>query len=845
MSGTSGVQPVQATIELFDAFTAPMMQIINAANLGASAITAMQNVVNANIDPSSVQQMEQSIQDAQAAAERFRESLRGMEMPENTAPAVPEPVQVPFQWQRADNIEVFNTSGTERWRQEIASAQEMMNRLASTQERIAHQAVYGYIMPPDAANDMTALNQRITAIGQRIQQISARPLNTVSERDIAETEQLRMQLNRCLQLQNQMNTAADALDLEAANRAYLQLEQTVGNTERFIRDNISEQRNFNNAVRSGQNEADKLTGFIKKAAGAFLSIKGIQKIVEVSDEMTSVTARLDNMNQAFNKVNNTAVETDSIVNLVYQAAEDARGSFSDMAAVVAKFGNNARDAFSSQQEVVDFATLIQKQMTIAGASTEEASNAMLQLSQALGSGVLRGDELNSIFEQAPNIIQSIADYLDKPIGKIREMASNGEITAAVVKAAIFESADDINAKFDKMPKTWGQVWQSMKNQSIMAMQPVLDKISEMASMEEVQEGISAIMDIIATTAGFAVEVLGIVAEAGAFVVDNWDVLAPIFLAAATALGVYSVALAVHKAAVNAATLAQQGFNIALNAKYALGAAAAVLAFVAAIGLYTKGVNDAYGLSLSFAGMLGGSVMTVLATLGNLFIGVANKIIMAFDFIWNTVAAFVNYFANVWENPIGAVWNLWKDLFTNATDVLLNITEMIDTLFKTDFSDKLTAFRDDMISRVESTYGEEMKKANVTVMDKRHDRLDYIDLDEAFEAGYYLGDSLVGGENSFSANQKSGELSEIYSAIDSIAGNTESINDTLSVSEEDLKYLRDIAEQETVNRFTTAEITIEQTNHNTISGDMDIDGIVEKLTTAVGEAASIISEGAYA
>ncbi len=159
----SGVQPVQATIELFDAFTAPMMQIINAANLGADAISAMQNVVNANIDPSSVQQMEQSIQDAQAAAERFRESLRGMEMPENTAPPVPEPV--PFQWRSADNVEVFNTSGTERWRQEIASAQEMMNRLASTQERIAHQAVYGYIMPPDAANDMTALNQRIRLSG--------------------------------------------------------------------------------------------------------------------------------------------------------------------------------------------------------------------------------------------------------------------------------------------------------------------------------------------------------------------------------------------------------------------------------------------------------------------------------------------------------------------------------------------------------------------------------------------------------------------------------------------------------------------------------------------------------
>ncbi len=832
-----GVQPVQATIELFDAFTAPMMQIINAANLGAGAISAIQDVVNANIDPSSMQQMEQSIQDAQAAAERFRESLRGMEAPE-----------VSFQWQSADNVEVFNTSGTERWRQEIADVTARMQRLSDTQNQITQNAADSNVFSPAAISDMTAVNQRISAIQARITQINSNRANALNPNAAAEAESLRRQLASMLQTQQQLNSAVDNMDVEAANQAYLQLSNSVNNTERYIRDNVDEQGRFNQAINQGASDADKLTGLLKKAAGAFLSIKGIQKIVDISDEMTSVTARLDNMNQAFNKVNNTAVETDSIVNSVYQAAEDARGSFSDMAAVVAKFGNNARDAFSSQQEVVDFATLIQKQMTIAGASTEEASNAMLQLSQALGSGVLRGDELNSIFEQAPNIIQSITDYLDVPIGKIREMASNGELSASVVKAAIFESADDINAKFNKMPKTWGQVWQSMKNQSIMAMQPVLDKISEMASMEEVQEGISAIMDILAAAAGFAVKILGVVAAVAAFVVDNWSVIEPIIMGIAAAILIYNGYLLITNGILALVQAAQRLFNSGLLACPELWVALAIGALVAALALYTNHVNDAYGLSLSFAGMLGGSLMTILAGLGNIVIAVANVFIRAFDRVWNFTAAFFNFIANAGTEPVGAIWNLWKSLFTNIMDDVILVTEMIDGIFKSNLTEKVKGFRDDMINKVEDLYGEEMNKANKVVMEEKDHTLDYIDLDEAFEAGYYFGDKLFGGDGntvSQNNNNKNDELSEIYSAVENISGNTASINDSLEVSQEDLKYLRDIAEQETVNRFTTAEITIEQTNQNTVSGGMDLDGIVDGLTEAVEEAASIISEGAYA
>lgn len=204
--------------------------------------------------------------------------------------------------------------------------------------------------------------------------------------------------------------------------------------------------------------------------------------------------------------NDGVQSTAELVNMVYAAAQDARGSFSQMADVVARFGNNAKDAFSSSEEVVAFADLIQKQMTIAGASTQEAANAELQLSQALGSGVLRGDELNSIFEQAPNLIQNIADYLDVPIGQIREMAADGELSADIVKTAIFSAADDINSKFESMPMTWSQIWQLMQNTALIAFQPVLQNLNDLANSDVLQASIQNAIGAISALANILLDV---------------------------------------------------------------------------------------------------------------------------------------------------------------------------------------------------------------------------------------------------------------------------------------------------------------------------------------------------
>ena len=297
------------------------------------------------------------------------------------------------------------------------------------------------------------------------------------------------------------NTALTGATVQTAAEQIYNYKTRIEELEQKIEQAGEQMKKLKDNTKQSSGEAQNLSrimGGIKTLIASYAGFNALQGIAKTSDDLTQTTTRLGMMNEGFRETGGALESTDDLVNLVYASAQDARGSFGDMAAVVAKFGNNAKDAFSSSAEVVDFANLVQKQMTIAGASTTEASNAMLQLSQALGSGVLRGDELNSIFEQAPNLIQTIADYMDVPIGSIRQMASDGKLSADTVKAAIFSASEEINAKFDQMPMTWGQVTQRMKNSALQNFKPVLNKVNELAGNERFTSAANSVLGSLAT-----------------------------------------------------------------------------------------------------------------------------------------------------------------------------------------------------------------------------------------------------------------------------------------------------------------------------------------------------------
>jgi tape measure domain-containing protein len=634
-------------------------------------------------------------------------------------------------------------------------------------------------------------------------------------------------------------------------------------------------------VQQGTQEADNLLNTITKAAAAYLSIQTIGNVLNISDELTLTTARLDMMNDG-------QQSTQELTNMVYAAAQDARGSFSDMANVVARFGNNAKDAFSSSEEVVAFTDLIQKQMTIAGASTQEAANAELQLSQALGSGVLRGDELNSIFEQAPNLIQNIADYLDVSIGKIRDMASDGELTADVVKAAIFAASDDINAKFESMPMTWAQVWQSMQNTALIAFQPVLNRLNELANSDQFQAFVDNAINDLAVLAEIALDVFDTMAQGANWVAENWSVIQPIVLGIVTALtayaaisaivavinGVMAASEAVHAAsaamatgATFAQTAAQYGLNAALAACPITWIIIAIIALIAVIFSVCQATANATGIATSAFGVICGGVTAMAAFVVNILIGLVNTVITIGVELYNMFANFASALSIIFNDPVAAIEATMLSMFNFIVGIVKAAAGMLDALFGSNLSDAVAGFQDKVQTKINATV-EGAGGTTIQTLNAADYTLDRVNYGNAFATGAAWGDGIADTISNFSLTDVLGlsgtnipnvsdYTSEFDNAINNAisssglgdaagttADNTSALKDSLDCTEEDLKYLRDIAEQEAVNRFTIAEVKVEQTNHNNISSGMDLDGVVSGLTDAVNEAVDSITEGVH-
>lgn len=878
---------IQTAIELNDQFTSVLYGIMDAVNLATAQMYDMQQAMSMDIDTSSLEGAREAIDEATASLIALNGAAQQPASAPNPLVGSSAPVEIPVQWE-TNNLDVFTGTGIDRFEQEVQSTNSMLEQLNNTQNDITRQAYSTTIFPPESFQDLNSMAVRIDSIRERIQQIESNPVNMGTDTANSQLEQLRSQLDRAIQEQNNLNTAMQNMDVSGANAAYLQLSQTVGNTERYIRDNTDEQGRFNQEIQEGVSGAEGLMGTIKRVVGAYVGIQSVGKILNMSDELTQTTSRLDLMNNSFNEINGTANETSELVNMVYAAAQDARGSLDSMASVVARFGNNARDAFGNSEEVVAFADLVQKQMTIAGASTQEAANAELQLSQALGSGVLRGDELNSIFEQAPNLIQNIADYLDVPIGKIRDMAADGEITGDIVKAAIFSAADDINAKFDEMPMTWGQIWQSMQNTAVMAFQPVLQRLNGMANSNAFQGFVDEAIEAMATTANIVLNIFDLMSQAGSFVADNWSVISPIVYGVIAALAVYGAYLAitkglelasaaagvVHAVAMSAkigitaaltgstmaATAAQMGYNGALYACPIVWIIVLVVALIAIFYAAVAAVNHFAGTTTSATGLICGAFAIALAFIGNLFIGTVNTIIGIGVTLWNLIANFVNAFALIFNNPIAGIEALFLSLFNFIVEVIESAARMLDAVFGSSLADAVAGFQNKVQAKVDAVItengGSEILKT-VEMSDYQFNRFDYGD---AWNSGYNFGEKIDDKISNFSLADIFGKVdipnpddytSSFSDAIansgaggnlDSIADDTSAIKDSVDITDEDLKYLRDIAEQEAINRFTTAEIKLDMTNNNNVSSDADLDGIVDGMTTKVLEALEAVREG---
>lgn len=496
---------------------------------------------------------------------------------------------------------------------------------------------------------------------------------------------------------------------------------------------------------------------VRNLAGAFLGMQSVRWLVGTSDQLAQINARLQMMTGSAE----AAAEANE---QIYQAALRSRGAYADMADLVSQLGITAGGAFGDTGELVAFAEQIQKQMAISGASGASAAAAMTQLTQGLASGVLRGEELNSVLEQTPMIAKTIADYMGVTTGQMRELASEGAVTADVVKNAILGAAEETDAAFKQMPMTWAQVWTQMQNIAIRALNPVLGGINFLANHIEIIGPI----------------VLGLGAAFGVFLLAaNWT---KICTAATTGLTAAQTALS----AVMATTWGPPLIAIILII-------AAVYALVAAVNYFT-------GSSVSATGIIAGAFLTLFAL-------IANGAILGI----NTFAAFGNFVGNVFHDPVAAVKILFLDMATTILGYISNVAHGIEDLINAipGVEISITSGIDGLYNRVQGAAAQAKSAASWVEYFKPQE---YIDLAVAFQTGYSAGENF----NPFGGASATGDLSqytagsspydEIAGTLGDISGSVKNIDKSVSMSDEDIKALVDVAERRYVNNINLTSQT---------------------------------------
>lgn len=627
-------------------------------------------------------------------------------------------------------------------------------------------------------------------------------------------------LNSFEAMQRASGNSVDTSAIREAREELARAGAAFDEIEENIREAGNQQDRFNRRIRDGTTAADGLWGKLKGIAATVGGLAATKKILGLSDTLASTKARL-------NLIVDDGGSVTELEQKIMASAQRSRASYLTTAKAISQMGLMAGDAFANNDELIAFTETLNKAFVNVGAGTQQIEAATLQLTQAMASGVLRGEELNSVFENAQPVIQAIADYLGEPIGKIRTLAAEGKITADIVKNSLLMAADDINAKFESMPMTWGQVFTKASNIALQVIQPLLNGINWLA------DNISIIGPAVLALAG-AFAVFQIAA--------HWTEIA----AAATAIyhGVVnflSIGFGILTGNTAAASAAVFTFNSALLANPIVWVVMLIMILIGALYAAVAAVNKFKGTSVSATGIIAGAFAVLGAFLINSFIVPAQ----------NGFARFANFIGNVFNNPIAAVEVAFYDMFLTVLGYISKLAHAIE-----DVINKIPGVTVDITSGLDNFYAG-IEKAQQKVKDESGwveyvKKMDFIDYSDAASAGYKFGQGIDdkvsgffgGGLDSIDAFNMGNAWDGIYGNTADTAANTAATAEALDVAEEDLAYLRDIAEREAINRFTTAEIHVEQHNENHISSDTDLDGIMDAWANDFAEKLDVSEEGVH-
>lgn len=614
-------------------------------------------------------------------------------------------------------------------------------------------------------------------------------------------------------------------EMEENYRRAAQQEQQV---TRNIRQSTQAEQQLNASIRGGNDALDDMVGKAKNLAATIGASVGLKKLIELSDQMTSTTARL-------NFIVDDGGSVEALEAKIMASAQRSRAAYLDTASAIASMGANAGAAFSSNDELIAFMEQVNKQFVIGGASAQGQAAAMLQLTQAMAAGALRGEELNSILENAPGIARAIEQYMGIAEGSIKSYAEKGAVSATVVKNALLSIADETDAKFNGMAMTWGQVWTQMGNIALKVTQPLLTAVNWLAN------NLSVIGPI----------VLGLGTAFLVFqVAAHWTQIAAVATAAYHAVvNLLSIGFGVLTGNTAAASAAVFTFNSALLASPITWIIMLIAVVIGLLYGVVAIINKVTGSSISATGLICGAIAVAGAFIGNTVIGLLNALI---QYIWAIFVApflgIVEWILNVCNGGFNSFGDAVANLIGQIIGWFLNLGKVVTTIIDVIFGTNWTAGLESLQSSV-TAWG---KNENAITLDKNAPTIDYrFEYGDAWAAGNDFGkgiDAKIGGMfNMGGLGDTSGfDLGDIAAYTGETADNTGKTADALAVTEEQLEYLRDIAERDAINRFTTAEVKIDMTGMtNRIDGSADLDGVISQLTEGFTEALVTAAEGVHA
>lgn len=539
----------------------------------------------------------------------------------------------------------------------------------------------------------------------------------------------------------------------------------------------NQQRQRAEVERTNRSAKQLLSTFrnIAAATGATMLVKSF---LDFSDTQTQIMARLNLMNDGLQ-------DTEQLNEMIYQSAQRSRASYTSTADAIAKMGLNAGNAFSSNQELIAFMESVNKQFAIGGGSTAAMEGAMVQLTQAMASGALRGEELNSILDAAPGIARNIEQYMGWASGSIKQYAEDGMVTAEVVKNAMLASADTINEQFESMPMTLSQAMTQVQNEVQHSLQGAASEWSDFINSADGQRILNQMIVLFSTLAQVGVDALSFVGQGAVWAAENLDFIIPILAAIGAALAFVKIQSIMAAGFSVAGALASAGAWMLAHLPILLLVMVLAAAMIAA---------QQFGIGMQEVGGWVGQVFGMIYAVGY----------NVFATLWNVIAAFAEFFANVWNDPLGATVRLFADVFDSILGMVETVAGAIDALLGSDLSGAVAGFRDKVSGWVDDTFGEN------AVQIKRMSTLDVYGTSQQWgQYGSNLGskldnlslnlEDLAGGlEGLGSFSVPSGDSLDI-GKVGSV-GNVKNVEGDVNLSDEDLKMYRDLAERRYMNQI---------------------------------------------